>query len=140
MNCPLVYEFPGQNIRLVHYFDPLRSLKFPTGMSLDLPHKEDDFIAGDERIQIQATLLSMHVMWMREHNRIAEKLNQVLKDRLAKLTPKERDEIVFQVCYDFVVLCLDMESKFYPKRIIQKELSTDKSLEKYYQKNVLSKN
>ena len=87
-------------------------------MSLDLPHKEDDFISVDERNQIQATLLSMHVLWMREHNRIAEKLNQVLRERLEKLTPKERDEIVFQVCllcHDFVVLCLDGDSKFYPQ-------------------------
>jgi hypothetical protein len=45
-------------------------------------------------------LLSMHVMWMREHNRIAENLEQALRSKLEKLDPKERDEIIFQV-YSF---------------------------------------
>ena len=67
-------------------------------MSVEFPNKEDDFMAGDERNQIHATLLSMHVMWMREHNRVAEKLKQYLNNRLEQLPPKERDELIFQVC------------------------------------------
>jgi hypothetical protein len=71
-----------------------------SGMKTEFPNREEDFIAGDERNQIHATLLSMHVMWMREHNRIAENLEQALRSKLEKLDPKERDEIIFQV-YSF---------------------------------------
>ena len=49
---------------------------FEPGMKIEFPNKEDDFVAGDGRNQIHATLLSMHVMWLREHNKIADKLGQ----------------------------------------------------------------
>ena len=67
------------------------------GMKAEYPNLDDDFVSGDERTQIHATLLSMHVLWMREHNRIAEKLAEVLMPRLEKYGRKERDEILFQV-------------------------------------------
>ncbi len=70
---------------------------FDSGMKIEFPNKEDDFVAGDGRNQIHATLLSMHVIWLREHNRIAEKLGQALKYKLEKFGPKERDEIIYQV-------------------------------------------
>jgi len=66
-------------------------------MKIEFPNKEDDFVAGDGRNQIHATLLSMHVMWLRQHNRIAERLGQALKYKLQNLGPKERDEIIYQV-------------------------------------------
>ena len=66
-------------------------------MKTEFPNQDTDFIAGDERNQIHATLLSMHVMWLREHNRIAQKLGEVLRLKLEKYNPKERDEIIFQV-------------------------------------------
>ena len=71
-------------------------------MSAEFPNKDDDFVTGDVRSQIHATLLSMHVLWMREHNRIAEKLAAALKYKIDKMGPKERDEVLFQVMLDSV--------------------------------------
>ena len=66
-------------------------------MATESPSKDDDFVTGDVRSQIHATLLSMHVLWLREHNRIAERLAEALKYKIDKMSPKEQDEILFQV-------------------------------------------
>ena len=38
----------------------------------------EDFVAGDGRVMSQPTLLSFHVLWLREHNRIATQLKTAL--------------------------------------------------------------
>ena len=57
-------------------------------------HKASDFVAGDDRAISQPTLLSMHVLWLREHNRIARKLQGLLKPRGDQ---PSLDEILYQV-------------------------------------------
>ena len=57
-------------------------------------HKMSDFIAGDDRAMSQPTLLSMHVLLLREHNRIAKRLKPLLKPMEEQ---SGQDEILFQV-------------------------------------------
>ena len=56
-------------------------------------HKMTDFMAGDDRAMSQPTLLSMHVVWFREHNRIAKYLKYYLKSK----GEQSLDDILFQV-------------------------------------------
>ncbi|CAG0923789.1 unnamed protein product [Notodromas monacha] len=46
------------------------------------------FKAGDARVNEQVELTTMHTMWMREHNRIA--------DHLSKINPYWNDEVIYQ--------------------------------------------
>ena len=50
-------------------------------------------MAGDDRAMSQPTLLSMHVVWFREHNRIAKYLKYYLKSK----GEQSQDDILFQV-------------------------------------------
>ena len=50
-------------------------------------------MAGDDRAMSQPTLLSMHVVWFREHNRIAKHLKYYLKSK----GEQSQDDILFQV-------------------------------------------
>ena len=52
------------------------------------------FLAGDVRVNEQLGLLTMHTIWMREHNRIA--------NELVKLNPQWKSEMVFQVARQIV--------------------------------------
>jgi hypothetical protein len=52
------------------------------------------FLAGDVRVNEQLGLLTMHTIWMREHNRIA--------DELARLNTRWDSETVFQVARQIV--------------------------------------
>jgi len=54
------------------------------------PQRPDDFIAGDRRVNEQPFLSSMHVLFLREHNRIAKLLKEYLPRSLHK------DEILYQ--------------------------------------------
>lgn len=66
-------------------------------MSLDPPNEPNDFVAGDVRVEVHAALLSTHVLWLREHNRIASKISEALKDKLNHLSVKEKDDLIFEV-------------------------------------------
>ncbi|XP_064881099.1 thyroid peroxidase [Oncorhynchus nerka] len=48
----------------------------------------DCFLAGDSRVNEVLTLVALHTLWMREHNRIAEALNS--------LNPHWSSEIIYQ--------------------------------------------
>lgn len=53
----------------------------------------------------QPTLLSMHNVFLLEHNRIARGIEDELGDRLAQsMNPLEVDEIIFQVPISLVLL------------------------------------
>ena len=52
------------------------------------------FDAGDFRVNEQIALASMHTLWVREHNRIAESLNQINKHWNAEKVYQETRKIV----------------------------------------------
>ena len=60
--------------------------------------KMDDFVAGDDRAMSQPTLLSMHILWLREHNRVAKNLQYYLKPK----GDQSQDDILFQVIKESV--------------------------------------
>ncbi|CAB4059044.1 unnamed protein product [Lepeophtheirus salmonis] len=66
------------------------------GQSLYKSQEKDDFVAGDGRCQAHSTILAMHVIWFREHNRIANALGPLLKHYIHHLDEWEQDEIIFQ--------------------------------------------
>ena len=63
-------------------------------------------MAGDFRAMVQPTLLSMHNLFLLEHNRIAEGIRRELAGRLlaAGMSPLEEDEVLFQVKTYFELL------------------------------------
>ena len=74
------------------------SVLLPTAeMETNEGEDPEDFVAGDGRVMSQPTLLSLHVLWLREHNRIASNLKTALGEALHKFNDQERDEILFQV-------------------------------------------
>ena len=52
------------------------------------PQRHDDFMAGDKRVNEQPFLSSMHVLFLREHNRIAKLLKEYLPRSLHKVYNK----------------------------------------------------
>ena len=64
----------------------------------------EDFVAGDGRAMSQPTLLSFHVLWLREHNRIASRLKTALTTALDQYSDQAKDEVLFQVCSFFFFL------------------------------------
>lgn len=55
---------------------------------------DECFIAGDIRVNEQVSLTVMHTLWLREHNRIA--------NRLAQLNPQWNDEHIYQTARKIV--------------------------------------
>merc|ERR1712038_1596377 len=74
--------------------------QLPTNDQLRRPanHLDDrhDFVSGDLRVNEQPFLTSMHVLWMREHNRLA--------DLLAKELHTENDELLYQSARKLVII------------------------------------
>jgi len=54
------------------------------------PETQTDFVAGDERVNEHPFLTSMHIVWMKEHNRIAKELAKYLPQEL------QSDETIYQ--------------------------------------------
>ena len=52
------------------------------------PDDRQDFVAGDLRVNEQPFLTSLHVLFMREHNRIASELT--------RLNPRWSDDKIYQ--------------------------------------------
>ncbi|MEM1171446.1 MAG: peroxidase family protein [Cyanobacteria bacterium P01_H01_bin.35] len=63
-------------------------------MAMDGVLGPSTFIAGDPRANENAALLSMHTLWVREHNRIAEIIEATHTD--LSLDPIARDEEIYQ--------------------------------------------
>jgi len=79
-----------ENSQLPHFLPS----KFDLKLRMGALSKATDFVAGDERVETQASLTSIHNLFFNEHNRIASKLFEALKDRVAD--EKELDELVYQ--------------------------------------------
>ena len=79
--------------------DELRSFeggKLRMGATNLLPTEDNGlFLAGDERVNEHAGLTSMHTIWAREHNNVAEKL--------ASQHPEWKDEKIYQEAREWVV-------------------------------------
>ena len=69
------------------------------GMSVGDGEDLEDFVAGDGRAMSQPTLLSFHVLWLREHNRIASRLKTALTTALDQYSDQAKDEVLFQVSF-----------------------------------------
>ena len=78
-------------------------------------------MAGDGRVMSQPTLLSFHVLWLREHNRIASRLKTALQAALEgqdhHFSDQAKDEVLFQVSVVFIVPQLGNSSIFLLLRI-----------------------
>jgi len=74
----------------------------PSRLDLGLPATKElsgnNFVAGDGRAEAHSTILSTHILWLREHNRIASQMAAAVKQKaLAYLAdPLALDEFVFQ--------------------------------------------
>lgn len=77
-----------------------QSGQLPTNDQLRRPshHLDDrnDFVAGDLRVNEQPFLTSMHVLWMREHNRLAGLLAEELHT--------DNDELLYQSARKLVII------------------------------------
>ena len=68
--------------------------KFDVNMKSSPSDKSTDFVAGDDRVETQASLTSVQNLFFNEHNRIAETLARVWKEKVKDA--KELDELVYQ--------------------------------------------
>ena len=72
----------------------------PTKAQLGRPtnhiNEQQDFVSGDLRVNEQPFLTSMHVLWLREHNRLA--------DHLVKELPELDDDTLFQSARKLVII------------------------------------
>jgi len=79
----------------------------PSRMELGIPpgphESPDDFMCGDSRAQAHSSVLSMHITWMREHNRIAKELGQIFRQKYSQYQGQELDELIFQETRKIVV-------------------------------------
>jgi len=64
--------------------------------------KPSDFVAGDKRVETQASLTAIHNAFLIEHNTIAEQLFKELKPK-SSLSEPELDELVFQEARRLVI-------------------------------------
>lgn len=78
----------------------LNRFNIPTREDLGLPSNDpeagSDFISGDSRNALQPTLLSLHNLFLLEHNRIARSILKAMRGKLDHLNEKDRDELLFQ--------------------------------------------
>eukprot|EP00094_Tigriopus_californicus_P005399 TCALIF_05205-PA protein Name:"Similar to Pxt Chorion peroxidase (Drosophila melanogaster)" AED:0.03 eAED:0.03 QI:113/0.9/0.90/1/1/1/11/71/1447 len=78
----------------------LNRFNIPTRADLGLPSNDhesgSDFISGDSRNALQPTLLSLHNLFLLEHNRIAQAILKAMRGKLDHLDEKDRDELLFQ--------------------------------------------
>jgi len=68
--------------------------KFDLRVRMGHGEKVTDFVAGDTRVETQASLTAIQNLFFNEHNRIAQRLFDGLKDTIPD--ERERDEFVFQ--------------------------------------------
>ena len=64
----------------------------------------EDFLSGDTRCMVHSTVLSTHILWLNEHNRIANGISKVLRSKLpTQLPPDHFDELIFQETRKIVI-------------------------------------
>ena len=78
------------NTHLPHFLPS----KFDLNMKTSPSDKSTDFVAGDDRVETQASLTSVQNLFFNEHNRIAEALAQVWREKVKDA--KDLDELVYQ--------------------------------------------
>ena len=94
--------------------------QLPTRQQLNLrpntrllrPERPEDFMAGDNRVNEHPFLAAMHVIFLREHNRIAKLLREYLPSNFQTvgLNPKPKNNQLF-----IFIIILFFRMKFYTK-------------------------
>jgi len=87
-----------KNAQLPHFLPS----KFDMHMKMTAEDKPSDFVAGDKRVETQASLTAIHNAFLIEHNTIAEQLFKELKPK-SSLSEQELDELVFQEARRLVI-------------------------------------
>ena len=91
----------NQEPNLKHYLPKYKNIP-----NMDLIKSSRDpeiFLSGDDRCMAQPTLLSMHSLWLKEHNRIATELKKAFKDKLNEFSILDQDEILYQITRRIVI-------------------------------------
>ena len=99
---------PPTRVFFLHFLNKRKSF-FRSDLGLPATNElsGDNFVAGDGRAEAHPTILSTHILWLREHNRIASRMAAAIKQKsVAYLAdPRQLDEFVFQVLlYEYLFL------------------------------------
>jgi len=69
------------------------------------PEKIDDFMAGEMRVNEHPFLTTMHIVFVREHNRIAKLLKEYLPSALHQVSKLLLPFNIFKYCHERITIC-----------------------------------